>query len=508
MAKEATVDTPCAEYYEMAAKWGLIHDLLGGTQTMRDAGEKWLPIETEEKLQAYNNRVSRSFLYGALEDSIEKSASKPFSKPVTTQGDMPEALVPMEDNIDNMGRNLTQFAKDVMLDALVHGLTHIFIEFPKTIDEADADDIEERRSRLTLADEKELGIRPYMVHIKACNMIGWRSEKDEGGREQLTQIRFRETKIEPDGEWGDTVVEYIRVWNTDSWELWKKGEDDKEYAIEDAGLHTYGGIPLVTLYTDQKGFMTATPPFEKLAWKNLEHWQKSSDRSNYVHFAGIGVIFGAGFNDQEKKRKIVIGVNQSILVGSKDAKLSIVEHTGQAAGIMKDAIDEVVEQMVVLGLEPFLRKSGNITATGERIDDAKQNSNMQTWVRALEIVLRQAYIISATWLRLEVPDDWKVDIFNEFGLSASAAEDIKNLITMRTAREIDRETFLKEIKRRSILSDAVEVQDIMDALELEGPDLSDMPGPRKPGQPPEDDEEGDEGGDEFPVLPEAVGAEA
>lgn len=56
---EATVDTPCAAYVEMALHWELIDDLLGGTLRMRELAERWLPKETHEASQAYQNRLKR-----------------------------------------------------------------------------------------------------------------------------------------------------------------------------------------------------------------------------------------------------------------------------------------------------------------------------------------------------------------------------------------------------------------------------------------------------------------
>ncbi len=52
------------------------------------------------------------------------------------------------------------------------------------------------------AAEKELNRRPYFVHIKAEDMIGWKTETVHG-KETLAQIRFREIATVADGEFGE-----------------------------------------------------------------------------------------------------------------------------------------------------------------------------------------------------------------------------------------------------------------------------------------------------------------
>jgi len=71
-----------------------------------------------------------------------------------------------------------------------------------------------------------------------------------------------------------------------------------------------------------------------------------------------------------------------------------------------------------------------------------------------------------------LPDDFKADIYNDFGVSIRATADIEALLKMRQAGEIDRETFLREVKRRAVLSESVDVDDVIAKVEAEGPNFS------------------------------------
>lgn len=464
---EYKIDTPCKAYYEMDSHWVLIRDLLGGTSAMRDAGTTWLPQEPEEKDAAYEVRKLRSFLYSAYEDTIDRIIAKPFSKPVVIQGEIPEPLDHLQYNTDNEGSDITSFSKERLRTGLNYGLTHILVEYP-------AVRYSEDMPGPSRAEEGQL--RPYFVEISPDSLLGWRWDRAKSNEKILTQIRFKESAIEPEGTWGEQEIDYIRVIDSieGRWYRYRKTKEDKEYAPYDEGVYAFpgDGIPLRTLYTGRTGYMTGLPALNKLAWKNLEHWQKSSDYSNYIHFAGIGIIFVKGISDMEKKQQIVISVNNSIKVTNPDADMKIVEHTGQAANIQRQALQDIIDQMQVMGLQPFLKRTGNQTATGQAIDESKHINDVQAWVRETERVLEQCYYDAATWKGLDLPDDFKIDIYSDFGISLRAQEDIKALLMARESKNIDHETFLKEIKRRGLLSDDVDIEEVMGKIETEGPDMS------------------------------------
>jgi len=464
MAKENknTVDSPCSAYTAMQSHWDLIDDLLGGTLAMRAAGEKWLPKEPKEENQAWQNRLDRSILYGAYSDTVDDLVGRPFSKPVTIQGKLPEQLASLEDNCDGQGTDFTQFARELFYTCLSRGLTHVLIDYPKTT--------REDGKKLTLAQEKQTGVRPIFVHIRPQQLIGWRYEKGLDGKPKLIQIRWKETHSEPDGEFGTKEVETIRVYTTDGWQIHTK--NDKEYVLTEEGTHTYpDGIPLVTCYVNKDGFMTAQPPLEGLAWLNLAHWQSYSDQRNILRFARAALLFAKGLTDEEMEKEVVLGPSRMFRSTNSEADMKFVEHTGKAIEAGRQDLLDLEERMTVLGLEPLLSRPGNQTATGQSIDEAKSQSSIQAWIRSLELALYNAIVIAAKWTGETLSDDFTIDIYNDFGVSIRATADIEALIKMRQAGEIDRETFLREVKRRALLSEATDIEEVISRIEAEGPSL-------------------------------------
>jgi hypothetical protein len=254
----------------MSEKWELIGDLLGGTVAMRGAGEKWLPKESKENEIAYRARLQRSFLYPAFADTVNKLVSKPFAQPVVVEHSdaLPDVLQGIEEDTDLADTSLSAFARDVFDTAVAYGLCHVLVDYPRV------------NAGATLADERQVGARPFFVLVKPTNLIGWRTTKSEGGGIRLTQVRIYECTNESVGEWGEQKVEYVRVYNESTWEVWRKTSTDKEYIKTDEGNHTYPGVPLHTFYTDRTGFMTADPCLFELAELNVAHWQSMSDQRN------------------------------------------------------------------------------------------------------------------------------------------------------------------------------------------------------------------------------------
>lgn len=438
------VSTPCNTYSEMITKWGLLHDLLNGTFQMRDAGETWLPREKHEEPKDYENRLDRSFLYEAFANTIEQLTAKPFSRPVTVQN--PGKLEGFQWEVNNEGQSLSQFAEEVFSCGITYGVVHILIDYPKS----------DAKTK-----EDEVGLRPTFVLVKPPQLLGWRAD---GVR--LTEIRILEKRVEPDGEYGEKEGEYIRVYKTDVWELWKK-EGDSWSKVEE-GAHSFGDVPLVTYYVKKSKFMMGDPPLEGLAHLNVAHWQSLSDQRNILRFARCGLIFAKGFQEEDME-SLIISPNRVIKTSVVEADLKYVEHSGQAIGAGEEDLKRLEERMETLGLKPLLERTAHSTATGKAIDEGRTNSAIQNWIRDLESVLCRAFEYAAKWTGATLPDDFAIDIFNDFNISARGATDLDPLLKLSMERKITDATLLREVKRRGLLSEAVDIDTELASLEAENP---------------------------------------
>ncbi|MDE2454399.1 MAG: DUF4055 domain-containing protein, partial [Burkholderiales bacterium] len=426
IAKTPATVSPEAAY--MAPERTMIATLLAGTGAMRAAGTQYLPKHPAESEDAYRYRVQVSTLYNGLRRTIETLAGKPFSEPIKLGDNVPDPLVEWADDIDLQGRDLHAFAHAVFAAALADGLSHILVEYPQTTPGA------------TLADKKAGGVRPYFLHIRQSQILGWRAERINGV-ETLTQLRIMETVTEPDGQWLNRQVAQVRVLEPTAWTTFRQN-DLKEWVQYQAGIVTLGAIPLATIYADRANFMQGRPPLLDLAYMNIEHWQSSSDQSNILHVARVPILFASGFVEGTLK----IGAGAAVTNDDPTAKLSYVEHTGAAISAGRESLKDLEERMSLMGAQLLVKKPGARTATEKAIDSADADSALSLMVRTLEDALEYALQFAADWEAIGPAGE--VECTGEIG----GVEDMDETALMR-AKELgilSAETVFAELQRRGL----------------------------------------------------------
>ena len=220
--------------------------------------------------------------------------------------------------------------------------------------------------------------------------------------------------------------------------------------MKDTGPWTLGHISVVTFYTKRTGFMTASPPLENLAYKNLEHWQSASDQRNILHYARMPLLFGRGLADLDEG-EVEIGPDRMI-TGPADSDLKYVEHTGAAINSGRDDLRDIEDHMKLMGLEMLMPMSGGgQTATAKSLDYADINSPLQFMASNLGDAVELCFMFMAKWKKIASSGSVKVN--TDFGITLRDSADVQALVQARLAQEISAETFWSELKRRNILSD-------------------------------------------------------
>lgn len=453
------VSTPTAAVLAMAEARRLPTALMGGTKAMRAARVTYLPQEPAESKAAYDVRLARSFLFNGYGKTVRDMAGKVFARPIAVGDDVPADIVGYLENIDLAGRNLDVFGHDVFAHALDAGIGYLLVEMdPAPVDNAG------RVRVITRAEQKAANRRPWLVHIKAADMIGWRSELSNGV-ERLTQVRFYESVTEDDGEFGEAPIRQIRVFSRSgervTWATYRKDAIGENWSKHADGVVTINEIALCPVYVNRTGFMQGMPPLSDLAEVNLAHWQSQSDQRNILHVARVPILFGSGFS--EESGPMEVGASRMLTTSDVGAKLTYVEHSGAAIEAGRQDIQDLEAQMRVLGLELLVSKPGGMTATGEAIDQAKMNSTLAMMANALKDALEQALGFMALYAGLSRDQGGgSLTVNTDFSVSLRGAQDISSILAAMKDGLISRATGLRELKRRGFLAD-----DIDEAEEVE-----------------------------------------
>jgi hypothetical protein len=495
--RSATVGIPVSAYDEMMDETELIRDLLQGTDHMRDCGTTYLPQEDEETTTAYNNRKKRTVLLGAFERTLQKLTGEVFSKDMVLQEDTPQEIKDWVEDVDDEGNDLGRFSWLVFEDALAVGSSFILVDYPAIqVIRRDGkpyyvDSWDGVEKPLTKEVELKMGWKPYLVHVKAENLIGWRFEK-LNGRMTLTQIRINELTEEPDGEYGSKNVERVRVIYRDRWELWRKVEKEQvvksntagttttavaeglaaEYFLEEQGTRSFGEIMLAPVFLGKKtGRMTCKPPLKGLAELNLVHWQSSSDQRNILHYARMATYFGRLLQVSGKDKKVKFGANQLIHGTDPNSDLKVVEHSGKAIDSGRQDLKDLEDSMAMFGLTQMMPRTGNATATERAIDTSESNSSLKTYAMVFEDALNQA--ISWVGLFFGKPEGQSggVSVNTDFLLNLSE-KDVEVILKAVDQGILSKSVAFNELKKRGIVGDEVEFEDMLAEIQKEKEDQS------------------------------------
>lgn len=423
-------------------RWMMVDALWGGTETMRIAGEAYLPKYQNEPEKNWQVRLSRAVLLNYFRKTVVGYVGKPLGKPLVIPEELPDEIKSLLEDVDDAGTNIDMFAREALTKGISKGMVHAYVDFPPAPEEGQS-----------AADEASK--QPYVVLINPEMVLGARCEKDEdSGQEELTQVRILECTTEPNGEFGEQTVERIRVLEKTQWRLYRRTEQAKKvtWVLESQGVNSLGEIPFVTFYADKEGFMRSRPPLLDLAYVNVEHWQSNSDQINVLTVTRFPILYGSGINPEDP---LEIGPNSYFALRDPQAKLAYAEHSGAAITAGRTNLEDLKAEMATLGLSLLMpSNSGAPTATAKALDGAEAITELQAMVGNFENFINEIVYYMARWKGL--PEDQaydlaKVLVNSSYVDALGLADNVQALLTTRAGRDISRSALLAALKRRNLL---------------------------------------------------------
>lgn len=412
--------------------WQMIDALLDGTPSMRSGGETYLPRFASEERSNWERRLNCAVLLNYFRKTVEGYTGKPFGKPLEIPEELPESLKPVLEDVDGNGTNFDMFAQRGFEKGVAKGIIHALIDFPTATAEDTAED--------------EQAKQPIVTLIEPERLIGARCDA-EG---ELTQVRIYECTMEPDGAFGEKKIERVRVIERDKFQVWKR--EAKRWTIESEGVNTLGEIPLATFNADPEGFMCARPPLLDLAYKNVEHWQSSSDQRNVLSIARFPILVGTGVNPSDP---LTIGPNSYFGMREPSADLKFVEHSGAAISAGRQDLEDLKAEMAILGLTLLLpQQSGAPTATAKAMDGVESVTELQRLVMTYENFLNEVNYWLARWQDVpeeEAADLPKIRINQDYAKLLNMDAGVNALLTARAGKDISRDALIDALKRRNML---------------------------------------------------------
>jgi hypothetical protein len=477
----------------MLPKWWKADAVLGGTETMRAAGEEYLPQHAGEADDRYTERLNTAVLWNQSELTLNNWSGRPFSDPLILNEDVPKEIEDAKTNIDLQGTDLHVFAQSWFSCGLSKGFCHVLVDMPRR-----------EEGHVTLADDRSSGSRPYWSLIEPERVIGARATVINGV-ETVTHLRVMEvsTAIGEDG-YTESIVERIREYNLvvevdEETEIagepyvavtvWRyiedKDRETKEAWVREEDFNMeIDTIPLVTFYADRQGFLLSKPPLIDLYDLNIQHWQRDADHNAVISVASFPILAMSGVDEIPgtaaasgipgdlaggrivgggPKGETIIGPFSVLRTPEGSGRIYYVEHQGNAIEAGSKSIGELEHRMSSYGAAFLKKQPGRQTATARSLDSAESISPLASMTLRFQSALEQALGFHAKWLGQE--SGGTATIITDFGPEEVKREDFESLKFAFESGIISREAYIIELKRRGVLNDKYDAEDDLKLIE-------------------------------------------
>lgn len=467
MPDENPVAIPSDYWTIKQPTWDMVDTLTHGTWAMRASGKAYLPQEPREPEEAYKNRLARSVLTPLYEDTINKLVGKIMKQPVIVEEDVPAPIARYEDDVDAGGTDLNEWTRRIAFWALNHGVTYILVDSPNI------QKVEQRKgAEVDRSDVNKGTLRPYAVHIKAPQIIGWKTEVVDG-QIVLTQARILIVGEEDstEDEFTQVTVKRIHVWEIGKLRIYREVTTEngqKDWVLEEESAVDLPIIPLIPVYGEHVDFMKGEPPMLEIAHINVTHWQSDSDQRHILHVARVPILFGSGLGDTERGDfEIEVGPN-TMTRGPMGSEMKYIEIEGGGIEAGRNDLEVLENRIAKLGLNMILKRpSGDVTATARALDQSEADSPLGMFARHLEKQLEAMFDLFGQVLKLGEDSGGSITVYKDFSITMRDGEDIKALADMRAAGDLSQPTYWAELLRRNLLSDDFDAEKEIDLLDLE-----------------------------------------
>lgn len=444
--------TTSMAYDIMAPRWAMMEALLGGTETMRAAGQLYLPKHEEETEEGYAERLAQAVLFNVTADTLGSLVGKPFREGMKAE-DIPERLqATIWDDVDLQGNNAEVFCKSWFREGLAKCFAHVLVDMPRATPRADG-------QPRTLEDDRREKRRPYWVLVKPERLLFARASVVDGV-EVLQQVRILEEVVEQDG-FAEVTKVRIRVLTPGRVELWEPTKQKRAGKTVwarmdqwDTGLQV---IPLVTFYTQRDGLMLGKPPLMDLAHLNVTHWQSDADQRHILKVARFPILACSGA-EKENSDPVVVGPNKVLYNNDPQGKFYYVEHTGASIGAGRNDLQDLEERMATYGAEFLSRKPGDMTATEVAVDTAESTSLLSDFVGRFEDAVAQALSLTALWMGDANGEGGRVELEKDFGPEGVSATTLDALHKARERRDISRTAYINGLKDHHVLPEDFDME--------------------------------------------------
>lgn len=471
------LETRSKDSAEMLSYWNKTAALIGGLEKVREQPKIFLPQFPREAQEQWDFRISVSKLTNIYHDNLETLSAKPFEEEIKlVEGEnktIPDAITDFIEDVDGRGNNITVFSSESFFNAINSTHHWILVDFPT---------LEPGVTR-TLAQDKEMGIKPFWSQVLAENVFEVKTESVNGS-ERLKYVRIFEPEANDHGQ-RFTEYEILDGAKTPSLTVYEKDKDGFYSIIKQITL-TIDQIPLVPIITGRRDGerWLFKPPLRDAVELQITLFQQESNLEHAKVMTAFPMLSANGVKPMLGPDKKPLPLNlgpSTVLYAPIDGAGNVgswayVEPSASSLTFLQNDIKATKDDLRELGKQPLTAQSGNLTVITTAYAAGKSRSAVGAWGLMLKDALENALVLTAKWLKISKEQyDPQVSVYDGYDDFSDEIADVTALSTARAAKDISQETYWEELKRRGILSAEFDAETEAERLLNELPGDDDMP---------------------------------
>ena len=453
------INDPNNTWFQQEPHWILIEDLLGGTYQMRSRHRKYLMQEPRELDESYDNRLARSVCPPYFLRLERMLAGMLTRKPVRLN-ETGDAIREQLFDVDLQGNDLNVWTYETARKMIRYGHIGVLVDAPASGSNG----------------------RPYWVTYTPRDILGWRTEMVDGEM-QFTQLRLQEKVSEPDGLYGEKIVEQVRLLTPGNFEIHRKAKTGKFVKV-DEGTMPVDKIPFSVAYSNRVNLLDSRPPMADIAELNLKAYQIQSDLDNQLHISAVPMLAFYGF--PQNAEEVSAGPGEAIAFPA-DGRAEYIEPDGKSYDAQFRRLDRLESQINELGLAAVLgQKLSAETAEAKRIDRSQGDSTMMVVAQQMQDMIDNCLMFHSQYINSEAGSCF---VNRDFVSQRLEPQEIQALLTLYTSGSITQKTLLDQLTEGEVLGDEFDVEEEIEATQTGG--MVEMAQPKQEAEPdePEQDEE-------------------
>jgi hypothetical protein len=453
------VNVPRREYLDYSEDWRKLRDVHAGARAIKAAGPAYLPKLDGQDPQQYQAYETRALWFGAFPRTVAGLAGAIARKPAAVS--VPEPIRPHLTDLTTTGQSLDACALTIVKEVLIVGRAGALIDLPS---------------------KEDTRPRPYWTMFATEQIVNWHSTTRAGVTTlELVVLRQQVSEASADRFHPSVHEQYLVLELIDGryrMQVWRDVPGRGLAPIREV-WPTRRGTPLSFIpfaFFSPTGNETEPqkPPLLDLAEVNLSHYRSSADLEHGRHYTALPVPWVTGAPTSQSP-PLRIGSAVAWMIQSPEARVGMLEFTGQGLGALERALETKEKLMAVLGARLLeTQKLGIEAADTVRLRQSGDSAVLAGLALAVSAGLSQLLRIHAWWAGLEVADqNISVDLNRDFFDAPLSSAELDSLVATWQAGGISYETLYWNLQRGEIARPGVAVE--QERVEIQAEDRSDFP---------------------------------